>query len=832
MSEQQPGPASAQSLAQAQAEAANGNTVAAGSLVRQAVGRADTSPAQLAQAARLAADLGMEEAFGWFMRSGRLLLDSGDTDQARKAFEAAKALDEKNYEPIFELGRVEIAAGNKAAGLGRFAEVLRKSAYTFVPALFEAGCVYEADDQIDQAILTFKRIVERDKSHAEALAHLGRLYRIKQMAPEATAYLLQSAEAARKVMDYALALQCARDILEFDPGNARARGLESEMERIAPEPRDRPKPVPKAEPKPAPPPPPVEQIAAAVMPPDYKLIEQQSKATLELAQVTAAIAESYKQRLAIEEQIKAAQTTLESVAALKAGADQELTAIKAQLDNVAKARAAEEATLVALSTKLEQARTGLVSIEALHENVKQADDQRASIVTSMEQLQTEAGGVRTRADKAKTDAVAVEKALLEVAASFGALKKEAEAAKTLLDEAKTRAERAKADAIAAEATVAKSRETFDQAKTQVEGAERRIIEAAAHAHAVAGDSTAALAGIADVEATITTTMAAQKGIQDAVGQLRALAVALTERRKQTEATLAQIQGLGESQAAGLSDVDIAKLEAGLAAAIERASTPAPAAPVKPNGSAPAPDVAAKQAKTDTEKAEAQKAETAKVEAAKVSAQKAEHAKVEAVKADAAKADAAKADAAKAVSAKADAVKADAAKAETAKAETARAEAAKAEAAKAEAAKAADKPAAPKADDDSPGGIYARGVAQLEGGKPQEALKTLEQLQSNSEFAVLVETAIGRCYAQMDDHDEALARYAKALEVSGHPEEQYHDALYYMAAAHESRDDSESHELATWALEEIYAANPKYRDVAARLDSLKAKAAKAAAGGAA
>ncbi|HLN47445.1 MAG TPA: hypothetical protein VK216_04195, partial [Magnetospirillaceae bacterium] len=647
-----------------------------------------------------------------------------------------------------------------------------------------------------------------------------------QMAPEATAYLLQSAEAARKVMDYALALQCARDILEFDPGNARARGLESEMERIAPEPRERPKPAPKAEPKPAPPPPPpVEQVAAAVMPPDYKLIEQQSKATLELAQVTAAIAESYKQRLAIEEQIKAAQTTLESVAALKAGADQELTAIKAQLDNVARARAAEEATLAALSTKLEQARTGLVSIEALHENVKQADEQRTGIVKSMEQLQTDAGGVRTRADKAKTDATAVEKALLEVAASFGALKKEAEAAKTLLDEAKTRAERAKADAIAAEATVAKSRETFEQAKTQVESAERRIIEAAAHAHAVAGDATTALAGIADVEATITTTMAAQKGIQDAVGQLRALAVALTERRKQTEATLAQIQGLGESQAGGLSDADIAKLEAGLAAAIERASAPpaapaqpaAPAAAVKPNGSAPAPDVAAKQAKVDAEKAEAQKAETAKVEAAKVQAQKADHAKAEAVKADAAKADAAKA-----ASAKADAVKADAAKAE----------AAKAEAAKAEAAKAAEKPAAPKADDNSPGGIYARGIAQLESGKPQEALKTLEQLQSNSEFAVLVETAIGRCYAQMGNHDEALSRYAKALEVSGHPEEQYHDALYHMAAAHESRDDSESHELATWALEEIFAANPKYRDVPARLDSLKAKAAKAAAGGAA
>ncbi|HEV2908189.1 MAG TPA: hypothetical protein VGX02_02870, partial [Candidatus Eremiobacteraceae bacterium] len=520
MSEQQPGQASAHGLDQARAEIAAGNTAAAGSLVRQAVGRSDTSPAQLAEGARIAAGLGMEEAFGWFMRAGRLLLDGGDVVSSRAAFEAARALDEKNYEPIFEIGRAEIAAGNKAAGLGRFAEVLRKSNYTFVPALFEAGCVYEADEQVDQAILTFKRIVERDKSHAQALAHLGRLYRIKQMATEATAYLLQSAEAARKVMEYELALQCARDILEFDPGNARARGLESEMEKIAPTPRDRTGPKP--QPKPAPAPlPPIQQVTATVVPPDYKLIEQQSKATLELAQVTAAIAETYKQRLAIEEQIKAAQSTLASVAEVKAGADKELASIKAQLDNVAKARAAEEATLDALSAKLEQARQGLVEIEALHETVKKADEQRAGIVKSIEQLSKDTAGTRTRADKAKTDAAAVEKSLLEVAAGFATLRKDAEGAKSLLDDAKSQAERAKAEAIAAEATIAKAREAFEKSKSQVDAAEKRIAEAAAHAHAVGADSTTALGALGEVEGLIASTMAAHKGIEDAVSQLRA-----------------------------------------------------------------------------------------------------------------------------------------------------------------------------------------------------------------------------------------------------------------------------------------------------------------------
>ncbi|MBV8365086.1 MAG: hypothetical protein JO194_01160 [Candidatus Eremiobacteraeota bacterium] len=792
MSEQQPGQASAQSLEQARAEIAKGNTPAAATFVRQAVGRADTTPAQLAAAAQVAADLGMEESFGWFMRAGRLMLDNGQLEDARAAFEAARTVDEKNYETIFELGRVEVAAGNKAGALGRFAEVLRKSHYTFVPALFEAGCVYEDDDQIDQAILTFKRIIERDKNHADALAHLGRLYRIKQMAPEATSYLLSAAEAARKVMDYTLALQCARDILEFDPGNARARGLESELEKIAPAPREK-KAALKPEPKPAPPPPPIQQVAAAVMPPDYRAIEQQSKATLELAQVTAAIAEAYKQRLAIEEQIKAAQAALQSVAGEKAGADQELAGIKAQLDNVAKARAAEEATLAALSAKLEQARTGLVSIETLAENVKKADEQRSAIVKSIEGLNADLTATRARADKTKTDASAVEKALLEAAGGFSALKKEAEGAKAVLDAVKAQAEKAKADATAVEATIAKAREAFGAANTQLQSAEKRIIEAAAHAHAVAGDATTALSGVGDVEALIVTTMGAQKGIEDAVAQLRALALALTERRKQTEATLAQIQGLGEPQAAGLSDAEISRLEAGLAAAIEKAqaapaaSPPAPAAgAVKPNGAAAAPDLSVSK----------QKVEPAKAEPAKADAAKSEAPKLEPVKAEAAKSQA------------------------------------KPEPAKPEAAKPADKAVAAKADDNTPAGIFARGVALLENGKPQEGLKTLEPLQNNAEFAVLVQTAIGRCYAELGQYDEALSRYAKALEVSGHPEEQYHDALYYMAAAHEGREDAESRELAVWALEEIAAANPKYRDVAARLDSLKAKAGKAAAGGAA
>ena len=774
MGETQPGQVAAQALEQARAEIESGDNAAAVQHVRQAVGRADTAPSQLAEAGGLAARLGMEEAFTWLMRAGRLQLDAGDLDEARDTLTAARALDQKNYEPIFEIGRVEIAAGNKADGLGRFAEVLRKSNYTFVPALFEAGCVYEDEGSTDQAILTFKRIVERDKSHAQSLAHLGRLHRAKQMAPEATTYLLAAADAARKVMDYTLALQSAREILEFDPANARASGLESEMLRVAPEPRERPKAPPK-EPKPAPsaPPPPVQHVAAAVVPPDFKLIEQQSKATLELAQVTAAVAEAYKQRLAIEEQMKQAKAALESITSTRAGADQELGAIKHQLDNVTRARAAEEASLAALSAKLEHTRAQLAALEALHANVKQADEQRLSVLKTIEQIQADAVGAKGRAEKAKSGSDAVEKQLAELTATIGSVRKDVEAAKAVLDDAKARAEKAKADAAAAERSVEEARAKFEAARAQYEAGEKNVAQAAARAQAVAGDANTTLSGLGDAQREIDAALAAQKSIEGAIAQLRALANALTQRRKQTEGALTQLQGMGEPQAAGLADADIAKLESGLADAVEKAAAarqapssavapPQPAAAPPPPAAAPAAAAAAAAKPNGAPQAAPASAKPGKGDSAKVPEKPA---------------------------------------------------------------KVAEK----HTDEKSPQAVFARANALLEANKAPDAFKLFESLQTNPDFAVTGQTAIGRCLARMGKLDDAVLHYSKALETPGHPEEQYHEALYCMADAHESRDDAESRELALWALEEIAAGNAGYRDVASRIASLKARAGKAPTG---
>jgi len=771
MSESQPGQVAAKAIEQARAEISSGNSAAAVALVRQAVGRADTQPDQLAEAGTLAAHLGMEEAFTWLMRAGRLQLDARSLDAARETLTAARTLDQKNYEPIFELGRVEIAAGNKAEGLGRFAEVLRKSNYTFVPALFEAGCVYEEEGSTDQAILTFKRIVERDKNHSQALAHLGRLHRAKQMAPEATSYLLTAAEAARKVMDYTLALQCARDILEFDPANARASGLESEMLRVAPEPRTRAKAPPPKESKPAPAPPPApppvaHPAAAPIVPPDYKLIEEQSKATLELAQVTASVAEAYKQRTEIQEQMKQAQAALEAAASARASADAEMTAIRQQLESVARARTAEEASLAAVSAKLEHTRSMLVALEALHENVKQADGQRLGVLKAIEQMRADSANAKIRAEKAKSSSEAVEKQLAEFNATFAAVRKETEAAKAALDDAKARADKAKANASAADHAVDEARARFDAARAQFELAEKDIAHASARARALSSDASAALSGLGSAEREMEAALSAQEGIEDAISQLRALASALTERRKQTEAALSQIQGMGTPQPTKVSDAEISKLEAGLAAAIEKAAAArqaAPRAPAPPPPPPPPPPAAPAPAAGATAATRPNGAPPAPPVSAKPG--------------------------------------------------------------KGEGAKAAEQPAK----GDKYAEAYARAASLLEGNKPKDALKLLESLQAVPEYAITAQTAIGRCYARMGKLDEAVQHYSKALETPGHPEEQYHEALYFMADAHESRDDAESRELALWSLEEIVAGNPGYRDVAERIESLKARAGKAPTG---
>lgn len=743
-----PDQAASQAIAQARNEVQKGNAAGAVPLLRQVAGRHEAAPAQVYEAAKMAVNLGLEqESFAWFLKAGRRGLEEGDVDLARESFEAAGMVDEKSYEPLFELGRVEIAAGNKAEGLERFADVLRKSNYTFAPALFEAGRVYEGDGQIDQAILTFKRIVERDKTHVGALTHLGALYAAKHMATEAIAYYMQGADSAKKIMEYAAAYRCAQEILSIDPGNAKARQLALEMERADPEASKQPaaQPLPVAKPQAgamagtASGPEAADAPDGTMLPPDFAVIEQQSKATAELAQVTSAVAQAYKKRATIEDQLKTAQEALEAASAERKRAEDDLASLKQQVEIVTKARAAEENALTALVGKLARTRSGLESLTILLESVEEAQTQAGAVGQTIGQLQTDAEAVRQRADKAKADAATVEKSLTDAAARFTGMRSETEAAEKVLQEMQARFDQTMSEANLAAAALKEAKARADAARGQVDASERQVKEAIEQGKSIAADALVVAGTVAEIESSLASALALQKNVDAMCAHLRQLATALVDRRQKTEEALAQMEGLLGARAVAAPDSDIAKLEAGLAAAIAEASKtqkqpkeqPATAQSAHPNG-VPEAKPAEKGAKPE--------------------------------------------------------------------------------------APAAARPA----DEKTPQGRYNRALAQLSANKADDALKLFESVENEKEFAVLAQVGIGRCLQKMGKIDDAVARYSKALEASGYPEAQYHEALYNMGGAYESRGDAESLELALWALEEIATTAPSYRDVTARVAAVRAK----------
>lgn len=742
-----PDQAASQAIAQARNEVQKGNAAGAVPLLRQVAGRHEAAPSQVYEAAKMAVNLGLEqESFAWFLKAGRRGLEEGDVDLARESFEAAGMVDEKSYEPLFELGRVEIAAGNKAEGLERFADVLRKSNYTFAPALFEAGRVYEGDGQIDQAILTFKRIVERDKTHVGALTHLGALYAAKHMATEAIAYYMQGADAAKKIMEYAAAYRCAQEVLSIDPGNAKARQMALEMERADPEASRQPAPHPltvgtppaaMAGTAPAPEAGAAGAVDGTMLPPDFAVIEQQSKATAELAQVTSAVAQAYKKRATIEDQLKTAQEALEAASAERKRAEDDLASLKQQVEIVTKARAAEENALTALVGKLARTRSGLESLTILLESVEEAQTQAGAVGQTIGQLQADAEAVRQRADKAKADAATVEKDLADAASRFTGIRTETEAAEKVLQEMQARFDQTMSEANLAAAALKEAKTRADAARGQVDASERQVKEAIEQGKSIAADALVVAGTVAEIESSLASALALQKNVDAMCAHLRQLAAALVDRRQKTEDALAQMEGLLGARAGAAPDSDIAKLEAGLAAAIAEASKTQkqpkeqPAQSAHPNG-VPEAKPAEKAAKPEAP------------------------------------------------------------------------------------------PAVRPADEKTPQGRYNRALAQLGANKADDALKLFESVENEKEFAVLAQVGIGRCLQKMGKIDDAVQRYSKALEASGYPEAQYHEALYNMGGAYESRGDAESLELALWALEEIATTAPSYRDVTARVAAVRAK----------
>jgi len=183
------------------------------------------------QAKELAAAHQISKAINAYLEAGlAYLFERSDIPRARATFTAAYQLDPQNLEVIYNMGRTDVMDGRVQEGLGKYIDVLRKSNVQHLPALFEAGCVYQSLNQMDQAILAFKRIVDRDPNHVEAMVHMAQLHASRGMQPEAIANYLHAAEIAWDGKQFASARRLANLALSLDPRNQKARYLIADLD--------------------------------------------------------------------------------------------------------------------------------------------------------------------------------------------------------------------------------------------------------------------------------------------------------------------------------------------------------------------------------------------------------------------------------------------------------------------------------------------------------------------------------------------------------------------------------------------------------------------------
>ena len=153
----------------------------------------------------------------------RALYDMGDMAKAKATFARAHQVDPSNLDVLFQMGQADVVDGRTQDALAKFIDVLRKSNLKHIPALFEAGCLYQASGQHDQAILAFKKVLDREKSHVQAIVHMGQLHQTKGMVPEALTYYMQAADMARESGQFGTALQLCSMVLALDSHNQKAR---------------------------------------------------------------------------------------------------------------------------------------------------------------------------------------------------------------------------------------------------------------------------------------------------------------------------------------------------------------------------------------------------------------------------------------------------------------------------------------------------------------------------------------------------------------------------------------------------------------------------------
>ena len=487
-------------LAQARQHLIRNNAAAALTVLKEIAALPDCPADVRLEAAKMLATAGANaEAAQCYLNAGlALLYDLGDMARARQAFASAHNLDPQNLDVIFHLGQADVVEGRTQDGLAKFIDVLRKSNLKHTPALFEAGCIYQANGQYDQAILAFKKVLDREKEHIQAIVHMGQLHQIKGMVPEAIGYYMQAAQITREAQQLGTTRQIVNMVLSLDANNARARSiladLDEKPEEEEAETHEQPPAPAAASPMAAPAQKPAAPPQAPPAPAQVQVPEQQAPSAVAaapaadaaLAQARELQAAAQAELRAVQEQVEAARRDLEAAAAQREELDQvkrarleelekkrlaqieadvkarreqadaELQELRMQLDQARAQREEEAATRDAiaaaaaeLDAKLAQVRHALSAAEAQREEVASAAtassrelDQKArdakALVTreeaKLKELQAQAAQARAQREEEAATRDAIVAAAAELDAKLAQVQQALSAAEAQRDQ--------------------------------------------------------------------------------------------------------------------------------------------------------------------------------------------------------------------------------------------------------------------------------------------------------------------------------------------------------------------------------------------------------------
>jgi len=504
--------------------------------LKELVAHVDCRPeARLEAAGMFAAAGAKDDAITAYLQAGNgFLYDDADMTRGRQAFMTAHELDPVNVDVLFQLGQADVVEGRTQDALAKFIDVLRRSNLKHVPALFEAGCIYQANGQHDQAILAFKKVIDRDKNHSQAFVHMGQLHQTKGMVPEALGYYVHAADIARESGHVGTARQLLNMVLALDSSNQKARFMLDDLDDHEPEAAEDavaaapPKVVakPAVAPKPAPAKAPAPAAPAETSP---------TAAEIEATAAAAAAA-------------AASQRSIGEAKAELAGVSTRRDGIIEEIDRLAAARAELEAELARRKLDAEKV-IRRDTDEALH-----ADRERAELKSELAELagqrlatELELESVKSTVEnlRAEREQAEAEVALLRAQSDAATLARAAQEASLKELEAARASAKAEMDALLAQNRAAA------EAKAAQEAALRELEGKRAGA-------------IADVDSLLAQSKAASDAKAAQETALRELEAARAAAKTEMDALLAQSKAAAQAKAA--QEAVLRDLEAKRAAA--------------------------------------------------------------------------------------------------------------------------------------------------------------------------------------------------------------------------------------------------------------------------